>query len=261
MLDDVAPPQVQVHGAGVAEAEDAFALDGADDLPLARLDDGELLVARGAQADAGGGGVRPGPDQAVLATPQPAALGEPLGLQKTLLAEEGLVVGGQRTLVGGGLQVRPTDVRVVQVDDRLLDAASQEALRLAHEVLVERVLAGHQHGIAVPGPAGPAPALAQAGDRAGEAGDERDVQAADVDAQLERLRGDDGVELVGEQAPLDVAPLLRRVAGAVRLHAIGRAAGRGGPQAGGGRARTRAPPPCASARTRSRVNRPARTPR
>ena len=49
---------------------------------------------------------------------------------------------------------------------------------------------------------------------------QRDVQAADVDAQLERLRRDDGVELVGEQAPLDVAPLLRRIAGAVRLHAF-----------------------------------------
>ena len=120
--------------------------------------------------------------------------------------------------------MRAADVRVVEVDDRLLDAASQEAVGLAHEVLVERVLAGHQHGVAVPGPAGPAPALAQAGYRAREAGDERDVQAAHVDAQLERLRRHDGVELVGEQAPLDVPPLLRGVARAVRLHPLRRAA-------------------------------------
>ena len=116
------------------------------------------------------------------------------------------------------------DVRVVQVDDRLLDAASQEAVRLAHEVLVQRVLAGHQHGVAVPGPAGPAPPLTQARHRAWEPGDERDVEAADVDAQLERLRRHHGVELVREQPSLDVAPLLRRVAGAVGLHAVGRAA-------------------------------------
>ena len=157
------------------------------------------------------------PDEAVLAPPQPAALGQPLGLQQALLAEVPLVGRRERPLVGGGLQVRPADVRVVQVDDRLLDAAPQEAVRLAHEVLVERVLAGHQHGVAVPGPAGPAPALPQARDRAGEAGDERDVEAADVDAELERLRRDHGVELVVEQAPLDVAALLGRVAGAVGL--------------------------------------------
>ncbi len=163
-----------------------------------------------------------GPDETVLAPAQAAALREPLGLQQALLAEVVLVGGGEGPFVRRRLQVRSADVRVVQVDDRLLDAASQEAVRLAHEVLVERVLAGHQHGVAVAGPAGPAPALAQAGDRAGEPGDQRDVQAADVDAQLERLRGHDGVELVGEQTAFDVAPLLRRVAGAVRLHALRR---------------------------------------
>ena len=35
----------------------------------------------------------------------------------------------------------------------------EQALGLAHEVLVERVLAGHEHGPAVPGAAGPSPAL------------------------------------------------------------------------------------------------------
>ena len=52
----------------------------------------------------------------------------------------------------------------------------------------------------------------------------RHVQGADVDAQLQRLGGDDRVQLVGEEAALDVAALLRRVAGAVRLHALGGAA-------------------------------------
>ena len=41
----------------VAEAEHALTLDRADDLALAALDDGELLVARGAQAGLSGWGV------------------------------------------------------------------------------------------------------------------------------------------------------------------------------------------------------------
>ena len=151
---------MEVDGAGVAEAEDALALDRADDLPLPRFDDGELLVARGPQADGGGGRVRLGPDEAVLAPPQAAGLRQPLGLQQAGLAEVGLVGRVEGPLVRRGLEVRPADVRVVEVDDRLLDAASQQAVGLAHEVLIERVLAGHQHGVAVPGPAGPSPALA-----------------------------------------------------------------------------------------------------
>ena len=54
VLDEVAAPQVQVDGAGVTEAEDALALHRADDLALPPLDDGELLVACGAQPDRGG---------------------------------------------------------------------------------------------------------------------------------------------------------------------------------------------------------------
>ena len=132
---------------------------------------------------------------------------------------------GERPLVGGRLQVTGGDVRVVEVDDGLFDAAREQQLRLVHEVLVERVLAGHEHGPAVPLAAGPAPALAEAGHRSREPGDQRDVEAADVDAELERLCGDDGVELVREQASLDVAALLRRVAGPVRHDARRGAAG------------------------------------
>ena len=168
-LHEVALPEVQVDGAGMGEAEDALALHRADDLAAARLDDHELLVGRGAQADVGGGGVRPGPDQAVAAPPQASGLRQALGRQQALLAEVRLVLRRDGPLVGGRLEVPRRDVRVVQVDDRLLDAAAQEALGLAHEVLVEGVLAGDQHGPAVPGAACPAPALAQARDRAREA--------------------------------------------------------------------------------------------
>ena len=84
-LHEVAPAEMQVDGAGMGEAEDAFALHVPDDLAAARLDDDELLVRGGAQADLGGGGVRPGPDQAVVAPPQAAGLRQPLGRQQALL--------------------------------------------------------------------------------------------------------------------------------------------------------------------------------
>ena len=117
--------------------------------------------------------------------------------------------------------MRCADVRIVQVDHRLLDHAAQEPLGLAHEVLVECVLAGDEHGPAVSPPPRAAPPLPEAGDRTGEAGHEGDVEFADVDAELEGAGRDHGVELVLEEPALDVAALLRRVAGAVGLNAVG----------------------------------------
>ena len=106
-------------------------------------------------------------------------------------------------------------MRVGEVDDRLFDGSREQAFGLAHEVLVEGVLAGDQHGPALAGATGAAPALPEAGHGAGKAGDQRDVEAAHVDAELERAGGHDGAQLAVEQAPLDVATLRRRVAGAV----------------------------------------------
>ena len=102
----------------------------------------------------------------------------------------------------------------------------EQPFGLAHEVLVERVLPGDHHGMAAPLAAGPPPALQEAHDRAGKAGDQREVETADVDAQLERVGRHDGRQVAVEQAPFDLASLLRRVAGAIGEHAL--ATGRGG---------------------------------
>jgi len=146
---------------------------------------------------------------------------EPVRACQSGLAEVFRVGRCQRPLIGRRHEVGARDVWVVEVDDRLLDGAREQSLGLAHEVLVERVLAGDEHGPAVPGPAGPAPALQQAGDGAGEAGDEAEIERADIDAELERRRCDDAVELVAEELALDLATLLRCVAGAVGLDAVG----------------------------------------
>ena len=99
--------------------------------------------------------------------------------------------------------------RVRVVEDRRLHAPAEQRVGLAHEVLVERVLARDQHGEPVAAATGATPLLAQRRDRAGEADGDRAVEQADVDAELERVRRRDAEQLSLDEPPLDVAPLLR----------------------------------------------------
>ena len=193
MADQVALAEMQVDGAGVGRAEDALALDRAEHGAVAAVDDDELSLPSRAQADLGGGGVGAPPDQAAAgAAAQLAARGKLRRPRHAGLAEVGLVGLLERPLVGRRLEVGLEDVRVGEVDDRVLDLARQQALGLAHEVLVEGVLAGDQHGPAAARPAGPAPALPEARHGARKPGDEREVELAHVDAELERAGGDHG---------------------------------------------------------------------
>src|SRR4051794_10702615 len=101
------------------------------------------------------------------------------------------------------------------VEDRGLDGAAEELLRMAAEELVERVLPGDVDGESAAAAARPPPHLPQAGDRAREGDADRRVQLADVDAELERIGGDHGEQVPGGQPGLDLAPLLWRVTGPV----------------------------------------------
>ena len=136
---------------------------------------------------------------------------------------ERLAVGVvDRRLVRRRRDVPVEDARIRVVEDRRLDPPLEQRFRLAHEVLVERVLRRDENREAVPAPAGAAPLLAQARDRAGEADGDRAVEQADVDAELERVRRGDAEQLALDEPPLDVAPLRRRVARAVRREPLRR---------------------------------------
>ena len=133
-----------------------------------------------------------------------------------LVAEGRAVVVVERRLEGGGADVAVEDARVRVVEDRGLDAALQERLRLAHEVLVESVLACDEHRETVAAPPARPHCWRSDATVPGKADGDGAVEQPDVDAQLERVGGGDAEQLAFDEAPLDVAPLRRCVAGAIR---------------------------------------------
>ena len=101
------------------------------------------------------------------------------------------------------------DLLGLVVEDRGLDGAVEEVVGVAGEKLVEGVLARDVDREAAAAAPGAAPHLAQARDRPGEGHHDRRVEHADVDPQLERVGRDDGPQLAGDEACLDLAPLRR----------------------------------------------------
>ena len=121
-----------------------------------------------------------------------------------------------RRLEGGRGDVAVEDARVRVVEDRRLDAPAEQRLGLAHEVLVERVLA-RRRGRRARAPRRPARphCWRRLATVPGKPDRDRAVEQADVDPELERVRRGDAEQLALDEAPLDLASLLRRVAGAV----------------------------------------------
>ena len=87
---------------------------------------------------------------------------------------------------------------------------------------VERFVASHQHAERLlAGPAGPAQLLLQRGAGAGEPDADDRVEPGHVDAELERVGAREAEQVAAAQPLLELAPLLRQVAAAVRRHRAG----------------------------------------
>ena len=205
--------EVQVDGALVHRRVGPLPLDEPEDRAGGAVDDGERVLAARAEPEPAGGGVAALPDEAGR---RPLELRQQLGPLEGLGAERGGVRRLDRPLVGGGVDVGIEDPRVRVIEPRRLDLAPEQGLGLAHEELVERVLARDQHREPVTAAPGPSPLLAQRGDGAGEAHRDRAVQLADVDAELERVGCRDSEQLPVHQPAFDLATLRGRVAGPVR---------------------------------------------
>ena len=139
-----------------------------------------------------------------------------------VVAPPALVAVGEGPFERGAREVGSEDERVGGVDHRALGRPFEQRPRVAHEPLVELVVAGDEHregGLA--GPADAADLLPRGGDRAGEAVDDAGVEAADVDAELERGRADDAAQRPRRERAFDLAPLVGEVAGPVGPHRAG----------------------------------------
>ena len=216
-LDEVRLAQVEVDGAVVNGRVGALALDDAEHRARVCLDDEHRVDAGRAERDARGRIVAARPREA---RGRAAQLGQLGGALERLVSERRAIVVVDRRLVGGGEHVPVEHARVRVIEDRRLDPPSEQRVRLAHEVLVERVVGGDEHREAVALPAGASPLLPQAGDGARKAHRDHAVEQADVDAELERVRRGHSEQLAGGEPPLDVAPLRGRVAGAVRREPV-----------------------------------------
>jgi hypothetical protein len=134
---------VEIDRALVHRRVRLLALDDAEDRARAGFDDREDVRARRAQAEAPGGIVATRPDVAGFGALQLRVLS---GAAQCLGAEDVGVVVVERRLEGGCGDVPVEDARVLVVQDGRLDAAVEQHLRLAHEVLVEGVIGGDEDG-------------------------------------------------------------------------------------------------------------------
>ena len=184
LAHEVLPAEVEVDGALVHRRVRALALGQAEHGAAGGVDDEERVGRRRAKRRAGGGRVLAGPHPAARRVPQLRHVRRAL---ERLVAERRGIVLVDRRLERGGGDVAVEHARVRVVEDRRLDAALEQRLRLAHEVLVERVLGGDEHREAVTAAAGASPLLAQARDGARKADRDRAVEVADVDPELERV--------------------------------------------------------------------------
>ena len=121
-----------------------------------------------------------------------------------------------RPFVRGGNQVQLEDVGVGRVDHCLLEGTVEHEPRRRHEGLLHGIVGRDEDGDRVPpAAAGPSRLLRERGGRARVAEVDRRVQAAHIHPQLERRGGNHTVQLAAKEPPLDVPPLLERVARAV----------------------------------------------
>ena len=138
-----------------------------------------------------------------------------LGQRQPGVAEVGAVGVRQRQLGRRAAQVPGQHRRVAGVADGRLGRPRQQLVGVVRQVLVELILAGHEHPQPQAAPPRAAPLLPQRCHPSGKADADGAVQQADVHAQLERAGGDHAQQPALGQPGLDLAALLGGVSGAV----------------------------------------------
>ena len=195
-------PAVDVDRAGMRRVVGAGRVHGADHPTGRLLDELEGAAAGGPEVGQVGGPAPIGPEPATRPAPQQARLGQLVEHRTCAGPEQGQVGLHERGLVRGRAQVRTEDDGVVRVEDRRLDRLAQQGLGMVDEIGVEGVVPGHEDGQRVLGsPPGPADLLPEGGTGPGEPRHQHGVEAADVDAELERVGRGQSDELARRAGP------------------------------------------------------------
>ena len=127
---------------------------------------------------------------------------------------------GERQLERRALDVIDEDVQVVGIDQRPLGRAIEEIRRMPDDELIERRAARHHDRGRLAGPAPRAAGtLPRRRDRSRIPGHDRDVERADVDAELQRVGGHDGAHAAFPQPLLDLAAPVRQIAASISADA------------------------------------------
>ena len=114
------------------------------------------------------------------------------------------------------------DEQVVGVDQAFLGVGVEEVVGMPDDELVQRGAGGHENADGAGAPTRAAKLLPGGRDRAGVSDEDRCLEAADVDAELEGVGADDSGDVTGAKSGLDLPPVKREVAGAVSAHALAR---------------------------------------
>ena len=212
-------PLVDVDGAGEDVGVGGGLVDRADDGAGGRVDD--LDVAGGsAQVGevAGALGASGVPEVSGGPALEVSVGDEALGDASQFQAKVGDIGRRDRYFGGRGGDVRCQHPRVGRVDDGGLDLA-ENVLRVAHQVRVQRVIGGDEHGRARRARATRASdLLAQGRARARPADRDRRVQPRGVQAHLQRRRRGERPHSSRADRLLERPALLGQVAAAIRAH-------------------------------------------
>jgi hypothetical protein len=222
LADEERPSAVKVDRPGVTLVIDARPVDTAQRFPGPRVEDGERL-SRGARVDVA---VRSSPERQVELAPlvhrQPPLAGQTVGQLQSTGKLRPQLVDRQRFLRRRADEMAPGDQRVRRIEHGLLERLTEEKLRMADDVLVQRVRHGDQHdGPRATVAADAADPLPRRDQRAGIADQHADVESPDVDSQLQRARAEHRRQLAAEEPRLESPSLFGQVPGAVGRDAVG----------------------------------------
>ena len=138
--------------------------------------------------------------------------------------EEGQLFGADGCFLRGGAQLRGEHVRVRRIENGCLNLLPENCLRVVHQVGVERVVVGNEHGERVlTASTRAAHALHEGGAGARPARHEYSVQSGDVNAQLQCGGAGQAEQFAVAEFAFEFAALFGGVSGAVCSDAVGEA--------------------------------------